>query len=64
MSYVKEMPATLLRLTGEVCHEPERSRAAHEKPGGGWPDHAQLQDGLDVDVFHVGFLVEMIVRRI
>ena len=61
MSNLKEMPATLLRLTEEESAE-ERSRAAllgtQDRPA------AQLQDGLDVDVFHVGFLVEMIVRRL
>lgn len=64
MNNVKEMPATVLPLPSEVNQQEQVSRAAHEKTGGGWPDHAQLQDGLDVDVFHVGFLVEMIVRKI
>lgn len=62
MKTLAEMPATLLRSTGEEDLKEERSRAAHERPVG-QPVHAQGDD-LDDGVVHIHAAVVMVLRRL
>lgn len=62
MKTLEGMPATLLPRHRE--EQPvQGSRAAHEKPGGGWPDHAQFDEDLG-DWEPIGLVVIGVLRKI